>query len=99
MNKPRSLIASALILLLSVAGSANAAAPEARSERVDFANGATSRVIKGQVKGFAYVDYPLHAGAGHQCDRLRRHSAHEVLFYPHPNRRQQSISRAHYRHE
>lgn len=64
MNKFSSLIASASILLLSIAGGANAAAPEARSERVDFANGATSRVIKGQVKGFAYVDYPLHAGAG-----------------------------------
>ena len=64
MNKFSSLIASASILLLSIAGGANAAAPEARSERVDFASGATSRVIKGQVKGFAYVDYPLHAGAG-----------------------------------
>jgi hypothetical protein len=61
MNK---MITTALILLLSIAGGANAAAPEARSERVDFASGATSRVIKGQVKGFAYVDYPLHAGAG-----------------------------------
>ena len=64
MNKSSSLIASALILLLPIAGGANAAAPEARSERVDFASGATSHVIKGQVKGFAYVDYPLHAGAG-----------------------------------
>ena len=64
MNKSSSLIASALILLLSVAASANATAPEVRIERVDFASGATSRVIKGQVKGDHYVDYPLRGGAG-----------------------------------
>ena len=64
MNKSSSLIASALILLLSVAGSANAAAPEARSERVALASGATSRVIKGQIKGDHYVDYALRGGAG-----------------------------------
>ncbi len=64
MNKSRSLIASALILLLSVAASANATAPDVRIERVDFASGATSRVIKGQVKGDHYVDYPLRGGAG-----------------------------------
>ena len=64
MNKPRPLIATALILLLSVAASANAAAPDARIERVDFASGATSRVIKGQIKGDHYVDYALRGGAG-----------------------------------
>lgn len=64
MNKFRPLIATALILLLSVAAGVNAAAPEARSERVTLASGATSRVIKGQVKGYAYVDYSLRGGAG-----------------------------------
>jgi len=64
MNKTRSLIAVALILLQPVFGSANAAAPEARRERVAFASGATSRLIKGQVKGDRYVDYQLHAEAG-----------------------------------
>ena len=64
MNNPRPLVATALVVLLSVAGGANAAAPEVRSERVEFASGATSRVIKGQVKGDHAVDYQLLAGAG-----------------------------------
>ena len=63
-HKTRSLIAAALILLLPVADSANAAVQEARIERVALASGATARVIKGQTKGYTYVDYLLHAGAG-----------------------------------
>jgi hypothetical protein len=46
MKRPLATIAAALLFLLSVVGNASAD-PERRSERVDFAKGATSTVIKG----------------------------------------------------
>ena len=55
-------IAVALMLVQPVAG--YAIAPDASSERVQFAKGATSTVIKGQVKGYRYIDYQVRAGAG-----------------------------------
>ena len=55
-------IAVALMLVQPVAGCA--IAPDARSERVQFAIGATSTVIKGQIKGYRFVDYQVRAGAG-----------------------------------
>ena len=54
-------IAVALMLVQPVAG--YAIAPDARSERVQFAKGATSTVIKGQIKGYRFVDYQVRAGA------------------------------------
>ena len=63
MKNPLTVSAAALLLLLSVVDNAYAD-PERRSERVQFAKGATSTVIKGQVKGYHYVDYQVRAGAG-----------------------------------
>lgn len=61
MNRSIAVIASAIIL---GQGSLAAAEPERRMERVEFAKGAASKVIKGQLKGREYVDYQLRAGAG-----------------------------------
>jgi len=47
-----------------VAGNALAADPGIRTERVQFAKGATSAVIKGRLKGTSNVDYLVRAGAG-----------------------------------
>ena len=55
---------AAVILLLPVAGAVNAGPPGIRSERVQFAKGASSAVAKGQLKGDATVDYAVRAGAG-----------------------------------
>ena len=38
--------------------------PNQRIERVELAKGATSVVLEGQIKGDAFVDYVLNAGAG-----------------------------------
>jgi hypothetical protein len=64
MNKIASAIVVTLLLAQLVASTTASADPERRSERVSFAKGATSTVIKGQVKGYHYVDYQLRAGAG-----------------------------------
>ena len=64
MNRVLLVVAVALLLVQPVVGTAVAADPERRSERVQFAKGATSAVIKGQIKGYHYVDYQLRAGAG-----------------------------------
>jgi len=64
MIKTITIIAAALLLAQPVAGGTTSADPDRRSERVHFAKGATSTVIKGQVKGYHYVDYQVRAGAG-----------------------------------
>jgi hypothetical protein len=58
------IIAAALFLLQPVAAATDSADPERRSERVHFTKGATSTVIKSQIKGYHYVDYQVRAGAG-----------------------------------
>lgn len=62
MNRGIAAIATAIIL--GQGGLAAAAEPDRRTEQVTFAKGASSRVIKGQLKGREYVDYQLRAGAG-----------------------------------
>jgi len=64
-------VRGALGLVLSLAGTvaafavpAPAAEPGIRQERVQFAKGATSAVVKGRLKGDADVDYLVRAGAG-----------------------------------
>jgi hypothetical protein len=54
--------AATLVLLPAVTAGAQPAAP--RQERVTFAKGATSAVVKGQLKGGADVDYLVRAAAG-----------------------------------
>ncbi|MGV0951637.1 MAG: hypothetical protein ACOYB3_13275 [Azonexus sp.] len=63
MKRLLTVLAAALLFLLSVVGNASAD-PDRRSERVHFAKGATSTVIKGQVKSDHYIDYQVRAGAG-----------------------------------
>lgn len=58
----RKISASLAAFGLLVAHSAAWAAP--RSERVVFAKGATSKVIKGSIKGYDYVDYVIRARGG-----------------------------------
>jgi len=60
--RPLLAAASALVLLQPLAAGAQPAPP--RQERVAFANGASSATIKGQLKGYAAVDYLVHAAAG-----------------------------------
>lgn len=62
----RIIFASAVALLLAqpIAGIAASPLPNQRIERVEFAKGATSTVIKGQIKGDGFVDYVLSVGAG-----------------------------------
>ena len=64
MNKLIFAVAATLIFIQSVVGSTNAAGSDIRTELVKFAKGATSAVIKGQVKGYGDVDYLVQAGAG-----------------------------------
>ncbi len=64
MNKILAAIATALIFVQPVVGTATAADTGIRQERVQFAKGATSATLKGQVKGYSDVDYLVRAGAG-----------------------------------
>jgi hypothetical protein len=57
-------IALVSMLLLCVVVTLRAAETGIRTERVKFAKGTTSAVIKGQVKGSGDVDYLVRAGAG-----------------------------------
>jgi hypothetical protein len=59
-------VAASLAILLAQLFAAAAAAADAgiRQERVQFAKGATSAVVKGRLKGDADVDYLVRAGAG-----------------------------------
>jgi hypothetical protein len=64
MKKTLVSIALAFILVQAGVGTGVAADPGIRTERVQFKKGATSAVIKGQVKGSGDVDYLVRAGAG-----------------------------------
>lgn len=57
-------LAAALMLVHAGVSVAAGADPDRRTERVRFAAGATSTVIKGEIRGRQYVDYRLRAGAG-----------------------------------
>ena len=52
-----------LVCVLALAGAA-AGATDPRQEKVQFAKGASSAVIKGHLKGDAYVDYVVGGAAG-----------------------------------
>jgi hypothetical protein len=59
------LVAAALVLIFAQAVAGTAVADAViRQERVQFAKGATSAVIKGQLKGDVTVDYLVRAAAG-----------------------------------
>jgi len=66
MNKTsrRCATVAAFILVHVLLSPVGAAGPEIRSERVRFAEGASSAVIKGQLQGAAGVDYIVRASAG-----------------------------------
>ncbi len=64
MNRIPAAIATTWFLVQPVVGAAASADPDRRTERVYFAKGATSTVIKGQIKGYHYIDYQVRAGAG-----------------------------------
>jgi|WetSurMetagenome_2_1015567.scaffolds.fasta_scaffold71785_2 hypothetical protein len=57
-------IAAVLMVVQPTVGIAATADSGARSESVHFTKGATSTVIKGQVKGDHYIDYQVRASAG-----------------------------------
>jgi hypothetical protein len=57
----RSGLLFAALLAATISSSASA---ENRSERVRFARGASSAVIRGEVRGYDYVDYLIGARAG-----------------------------------
>lgn len=59
-------LAAATMILFLAQSAAGAAAADAgiRQEKVQFAKGASSAVIKGQLKGDAMVDYVVRAAAG-----------------------------------
>jgi hypothetical protein len=56
------LLAPALVACVGMVSAAVIAAP--RTERVAFAKGASSKVIKGTIKGSDYVDYVIGAKGG-----------------------------------
>lgn len=60
----RSFSTSIFLLLLCVPLVAPAADAERTVKKVHFAEGRSTAVIKGEVKGYHYVDYRLRAGAG-----------------------------------
>jgi hypothetical protein len=64
MDRILTAITAALLLFQSVVGTAAAADRDRRTELLHFAKGATSTVIKGQIKGDRYIDYQVRAGAG-----------------------------------
>ncbi len=63
MKQSIAAVTAALVLVQPIAA-AGAVEAERRAERVQLAKGATSTVIRGQVKGRQFVDYRLRAGAG-----------------------------------
>jgi hypothetical protein len=63
MNRVGS-VSAAIFLLLFISSSHLFAEDEIRIERVQFAKGATSAVIKGRVKGYSGVDYLVRGSAG-----------------------------------
>lgn len=57
-------VAAAISFLIFVNSSHVSAKDEIRTERVQFAKGATSAAIKGRLKGYSGVDYLVRGGAG-----------------------------------
>ena len=57
-------VSAALFLLLFISSSHVFAEDEIRIERVQFAKGATSAIIRGRLKGYSGVDYLVRGGAG-----------------------------------
>jgi hypothetical protein len=57
-------VSAAIFLLLFISSPRVFAEDEIRIERVQFAKGATSAVIKGRLKGYSGVDYLVRGGAG-----------------------------------
>jgi len=64
MNKILAVITAAFIFVQPVVDTATAADSNIRTERVQFAKGATSAIIKGHLKGYSDVDYLVRGGAG-----------------------------------
>jgi hypothetical protein len=64
MNKFILAVTAVFIITQAIVGTTNAAGADIRTGRVQFAKGATSAVINGQVKGYGDVDYLVHAGTG-----------------------------------
>ena len=63
MNKILAVITAAFIFVQPVVDTATADS-NIRTERVQFAKGATSAIIKGHLKGYSDVDYLVRGGAG-----------------------------------
>lgn len=57
MDRILTALAAALFLFQPVVGTAASADPDRRTERVQIAKGVASTVIKGQLKGYHFVDY------------------------------------------
>lgn len=57
----KAVLVASLLVSPALAATAD---PDRRSERVRFATGTSSTVIKGQIRGYRYVDYQVRAGAG-----------------------------------
>ncbi len=62
MDKLRHIFLSVTAVLMASSASVTEAAP--RTERVTFPKGATSKAIKGAIKGYDYVDYVIGARGG-----------------------------------
>jgi hypothetical protein len=63
MTKMHALVAVAA-LSANVAALPLAAQAASRTERVTFAKGATSKIVKSSIKGYDYVDYVINARGG-----------------------------------
>ena len=64
MNSILAVITATFAFVQFLVSTSTAADKGIRTERVQFAKGATSAVIKGRVKGYSDVDYLVRAGAG-----------------------------------
>jgi hypothetical protein len=85
------VILAAVIFLLPAAGAAEAGTPGIRSERVQFAKGASSAVFKGQLKGDAIIDYALRAGAGQTLAVILKGTNSQNYFNVNPPESQTSM--------
>lgn len=68
MNRTLATVAATFVFFQPFMAASSLARSEGRAERVQFEKGATSTVIKGEVKGYEYVDYLVGAGAGQTLD-------------------------------
>ncbi len=78
------IAAATMILVQAVVGTALAADQAIRQETVQFAKGATSVAIKGQIKGSATVDYRVRAGAGQTLSVMLRRTNPQNYFNVNP---------------